>query len=40
MRRWWGETTGGLPRTFWYLWANTLINRVGSFVVILLAPEG
>ncbi len=36
MRRWWGETTGGLPRTFWYLWAGTLINRAGSFVVIFL----
>lgn len=36
MRRWWGETAGGLPRTFWYLWAGTLINRVGGFVVIFL----
>jgi MFS family permease len=36
MRRWWGETTGGLPRTFWYLWAGTLINRAGGFVVIFL----
>jgi MFS family permease len=31
------DTVGGLPRPFWYLWANTLINRVGSFVLILLA---
>jgi MFS family permease len=36
MRRWWGETAGGLPRTFWYLWAGTLINRVGGFVIIFL----
>src|SRR5215468_9887571 len=36
MRRWWAETAGGLPRTFWYLWAGTLINRVGGFVVIFL----
>jgi MFS family permease len=36
MRRWWGETTGGLPRTFWYLWVGTLINRVGGFVIIFL----
>jgi MFS family permease len=31
------ETVGGLPRSFWLLWANTLINRLGSFVLILLA---
>jgi MFS family permease len=37
VRGWWQETGGGLPRTFWYIWSNTLINRVGSFVVILLA---
>jgi MFS family permease len=37
LRRWVGETVGGLPRPFWYLWVNTLINRVGSFVVIVLA---
>lgn len=36
MRHWWAETTGGLPRTFWYLWTGTLINRVGGFVVIFL----
>jgi MFS family permease len=36
MRRWWAETAGGLPRTFWYLWTGTLINRVGGFVVIFL----
>ncbi len=37
LRRWVGATAGGLPRQFWYLWANTLVNRVGSFVLILLA---
>jgi MFS family permease len=37
MLGWLRETTGGLPRTFWYLWAGTLINRVGSFVVLFLA---
>jgi MFS family permease len=36
-RRWIQQTTGGLPRQFWYLWATTLINRVGSFVLIVLA---
>lgn len=28
---------GGLPRAFWVLWVATFINRVGGFVVILLA---
>lgn len=37
VRQWVGETAGGLPRPFWFLWANTLINRIGSFVIILLA---
>jgi MFS family permease len=37
LKHWVGQTTGGLPRGFWYLWTNTLINRIGSFVVILLA---
>lgn len=37
MRGWFRDTTGGLPRTFWYLWAGTLINRLGSFVLIFLA---
>lgn len=26
------ELVTGLPRTFWFLWAGTLINRLGSFV--------
>ena len=37
VRRWFRDTTGGLPTSFWYLWAGTLINRLGSFVVIFLA---
>ncbi|GAB7041838.1 MULTISPECIES: MDR family MFS transporter [Catenuloplanes] len=37
MRAWLSETAGGLPRTFWYLWAGNLINRMGGFVVIFLA---
>ncbi|MGW0431380.1 MDR family MFS transporter [Micromonospora sp. NPDC003197] len=37
VRGWLTETAGGLPRTFWYLWTGTLINRLGSFVLILLA---
>ena len=28
---------GGLPRTFWFLWWGTLVNRVGSFVTPFLA---
>ncbi|MFU8875278.1 MDR family MFS transporter [Micromonospora sp. SL4-19] len=34
---WFRDTTGGLPRAFWYLWTGTLINRLGSFVLIFLA---
>ncbi|MEU4779495.1 MFS transporter [Micromonospora sp. NPDC023633] len=37
MRGWFRDTTGGLPVTFWYLWAGTLINRLGSFVLVFLA---
>lgn len=37
MRGWFRDTTGGLPRTFWYLWSGTLINRLGSFVLVFLA---
>ncbi|MFV2017672.1 MDR family MFS transporter [Micromonospora sp. LOL_023] len=36
-RAWLRQTTGGLPTTFWYLWTGSLINRLGSFVVIFLA---
>ena len=28
---------GGLPRTFWSLWAGTLVNRIGTFVEPFLA---
>lgn len=31
------RAVGGLPPVFWYLWAGTLINRIGSFVVPFLA---
>ncbi|MCM0675429.1 MFS transporter [Micromonospora phytophila] len=37
MRSWFRDTTGGLPVTFWYLWTGTLINRLGSFVLVFLA---
>ncbi|GIG85456.1 MDR family MFS transporter [Plantactinospora endophytica] len=37
VRNWFQDTTGGLPRTFWYLWAGTLVNRLGSFVIVFLA---
>jgi MFS family permease len=26
------KSTAGLPRTFWFLWVGTLINRIGVFV--------
>ncbi|GAA2387124.1 MFS transporter [Streptomyces glaucosporus] len=31
------ETVSGLPRTFWWLWTSTLVNRLGSFVATFLA---
>lgn len=34
---WLDRVAGGLPRTFWYLFAGTLINRTGSFVTLYLA---
>ena len=37
MRSWIRHATGGFPRQFWLLWAGTLINRIGSFVVVYLA---
>ncbi|WP_430780674.1 MDR family MFS transporter [Actinoplanes sp. G11-F43] len=37
MRGWLRQTAGGLPRQFWVLWAGTLINRLGSFVVLFLS---
>jgi MFS family permease len=37
VRGWLQQAAGGLPRQFWFLWAGTLINRLGAFVVIYLA---
>ncbi|MDY7084810.1 MAG: MFS transporter [Actinomycetota bacterium] len=37
VRGWFDQAAGGLPRQFWLLWTGTLINRLGSFVVIFLA---
>jgi MFS family permease len=37
VRSWIRQAAGGLPRQFWFLWTGTLINRIGSFVVIFLA---
>lgn len=34
---WFTATVSGLPRTYWYLWLGTLINRAGGFVIIYLA---
>lgn len=36
MSRWLRDTAGGLPASFWYLWAGTLINRSGGFVVVFM----
>ncbi|WP_246001763.1 MDR family MFS transporter [Allorhizocola rhizosphaerae] len=33
---WLRETTGGLPKVFWYLWSITLIGNIASFVLIFL----
>jgi len=33
----WAAQAGGLPRTFWYLWSGTLVNRLGSAVGPFLA---
>ncbi|MFE9200854.1 MDR family MFS transporter [Micromonospora sp. NPDC007230] len=37
LRRWWDETAGGLPATFWYLWSGLLINRAGAFAMLFLS---
>lgn len=37
VRRWWDDTAGGLPATFWYLWAGLLINRAGAFAMLFLS---
>jgi MFS family permease len=31
-----GRLTEGLPRAFWFLWAGTIVNRLGGFVVPFL----
>lgn len=31
------RSVAGLPRPFWFLWAGTFVNRVGSFVLPFLA---
>ncbi|PZG23968.1 MFS transporter [Micromonospora craterilacus] len=36
-RRWLADTAGGLPATFWYLWAGLLINRAGAFAMLFLS---
>lgn len=36
VRRWFAETAGGLPATYWYLWTGSLINRAGGFVIVYL----
>ncbi|MFI7522402.1 MDR family MFS transporter [Micromonospora globbae] len=37
LRRWWHDTAGGLPASFWYLWAGILINRAGAFAMLFLS---
>ncbi len=32
-----GTAFGGLPGAFWWIWLGTLVNRIGSFVLPLLA---
>jgi MFS family permease len=36
VRNWLSDTAGGLPKTFWFLWSGTLINRSGAFVMLYL----
>lgn len=37
VRRALASTVSGLPRQFWWLWAGTLVNRAGAFVLPFLA---
>ncbi|WP_406040390.1 MFS transporter [Micromonospora sp. NBC_00898] len=37
LRRWWDDTAGGLPATFWYLWSGLLVNRAGAFAMLFLS---
>lgn len=34
---WWSARLGGMPRSFWFLWSGTLVNRAGTFIVPFLA---
>ena len=34
---WWSARLGGLPRPFWAIFAGTLVNRLGSFVLPFLS---
>jgi MFS family permease len=34
---WLARAAGGLPRPYWYLWAGTIVNRMGQFVEPFLA---
>jgi MFS family permease len=34
---WWASRVGGLPGPFWALWAGSLVNRLGQFVLPFLA---
>lgn len=36
-RSWWTTHLGGLPRPFWAIFAGTLVNRLGSFVLPFLS---
>jgi MFS family permease len=31
------DTVSGLPRSFWWLWTSTLVNRLGAFVATFMA---
>jgi MFS family permease len=37
VRAWLRDAAGGLPGTYWFLWAGLLINRVGGFAVLFLS---
>ncbi|HTY73843.1 MAG TPA: MFS transporter [Actinomycetes bacterium] len=34
---WLARTAGGLPRPYWFVWAGTVVNRLGQFVEPFLA---
>lgn len=34
---WFRALVGGLPSTFWYLWAGVLVNRITGFIVPFIA---